>query len=80
MNQTQQNASADAPLIEPLLDEKKLAGLLDVAEGTPGNWRRAKPPTGPAFVVVEGQVRYAPADIRQYLSSRRRDPNEQGAA
>lgn len=74
MSQTQQNASTDAHAIEPLLDEKEVARILDVAEGTPGNWRRAKPPVGPAFLVVEGVVRYAPSDLRCYLELRRRDP------
>jgi hypothetical protein len=57
-----------------------LARILGVAEGTPGNWRRANPPTGPAFVVVEGVVRYSPVDIRRYLELRRRDPGASEAA
>lgn len=80
MNATCQNASTDAHPIEPLVGEKELARILDVAEGTPGNWRRAKPPVGPAFVVVEGVVRYAPADIRRYLELHRRDPSASEAA
>ena len=80
MNKTEHNVSADPNTIEPLLDEKEVARILDVADGTPGNWRRAKPPVGPAFVVVEGVVRYAPADIRRYLEMRRRAPGASGAA
>jgi hypothetical protein len=74
MTATNQNASTDAPAIERLLDEKEVARILDVADGTPGNWRRAKPPVGPAYVVVEGVVRYRPCDLRAYLAARRRDP------
>ena len=75
MNKTQHSESLDASAtVERLIDEKELARILGVADGTPGNWRRATPPTGPAFLVVEGVVRYAPSDIRRYLELRRRDP------
>jgi hypothetical protein len=61
-------------MLEPLLDEKAAARFLFVADGTPGNWRRATPPVGPAYVLVEGVVRYAPADLRAYVELQRRDP------
>jgi len=61
-------------VLEPLLDEKAAARFLSVADGTPGNWRRATPPVGPPYVLVEGVVRYAPADLRAYVESKRRDP------
>jgi hypothetical protein len=77
MNQTNQNT---APDLEPLIDDEELARVLDVADGTPGNWRRAKPPRGPAYITVEGVIRYAPADVRSYLASRRRQTSESEAA
>lgn len=77
MNKTQQNTTSD---LEPLMDEEELARVLDVADGTPGNWRRANPPRGPAYITVEGVIRYAPADVRSYLTSRRRQTSESGAS
>ena len=74
MDTTNQNETP-IPALEPLLDEKDAARFLRVADGTPGNWRRASPPVGPAFVVVEGVIRYAPADLRAYVNSKRRDPS-----
>ena len=76
MNKAQKNTPSD---LEPLVDEEELARVLDVAAGTPGNWRRAKPPRGPAYITVEGVIRYAPADVRSYLASRRRQTSESGA-
>lgn len=64
--------------LEPLLDEKEAARFLGVAESTPGGWRRANPAVGPAFVVVEGQIRYQPADLRAYVASKRRVPGIKG--
>lgn len=79
MNANKQNTPPSAGL-EPLLDEKEAARLLGVADGTPGNWRRANPPVGPAYLVVEGVIRYAPADLREYVNSKRRDPSAAAAA
>lgn len=76
---TNSQSEPPSPALEPLLDEKGAARFLGVADGTPGNWRRASPPTGPAFVVVEGVIRYAPADLRAYVNAKRRDPSEMSA-
>ncbi len=80
MNQNKALQTPSTPAIEPLLDEREVARILDVAAGTPGNWRRADPPKGPAWVIVEGVVRYAPADLREYMASKRRDPRATAAA
>lgn len=79
MNETNPNTAPSAAL-EPLLDEKQAAHFLGVADGTPGNWRRASPPVGPAYVVVEGVIRYSPADLREYVNSKRRDPRAAATA
>lgn len=79
MNETNPN-TAPSVALEPLLDEKEAARFLVVAAGTLGNWRRASPPVGPAFIVVEGSVRYDPADLREYVNSKRRDPRAASAA
>ena len=65
---------------KPLLDEKQAAHFLGAAAGTLGNWRRASPPVGPAYAVIEGVIRYAPADLREYVNSKRRDPRAAAAA
>jgi hypothetical protein len=79
MIETNLNTTPSAAL-EPLLDEKQAARFLGVADGTPGNWRRANPPVGPAYAVIEGVIRYAPADLRSYVQSKRRDPRTATAA
>ena len=80
MNQTLANTTVDSTAFEPLLDEKEVARILSVGDGTPGNWRRAKPQSGPPYIFVEGAVRYRPADIRGYLEARRRDPSTSEAS
>lgn len=80
MNQTSQYTPVETPAIEPLIGEREVAHILDVAEGTPGNWRRADPPAGPPYVVVEGVIRYAPSDLRAWIDTNRRDPAAMEAA
>lgn len=79
MNATYQN-DAPSQALEPLLDEREAARFLVVAAGTLGNWRRASPPVGPAYVVVEGVIRYAPDDLRDYVNSKRCDPRAAASA
>ena len=57
----------DKPL-ETLLEEKELAGRLQVSLGTLRTWRTDG--TGPRFHRIGQMIRYAPSDVKEWLLTR----------
>jgi predicted DNA-binding transcriptional regulator AlpA len=57
----------DKPL-ETLLEEKDLAGKLQVSLGTLRSWRTDG--KGPRFHRIGQMIRYAPSDVNRWLLSR----------
>ena len=57
----------DKPL-ETLLEEKDLAGKLQVSLGTLRSWRTDG--KGPRFHRIGQMIRYAPSDVKTWLLSR----------
>jgi predicted DNA-binding transcriptional regulator AlpA len=55
-------------LLEQLLDEKELAGLIRVSIGTLRYWRSMR--QGPPSIKVGHLVRYRPSDVAAWLRSR----------
>jgi predicted DNA-binding transcriptional regulator AlpA len=54
---------------------EELARIMKVDPSTIRRWRTAYPRQGPPFVRLSfGVVRYYPADVQEWLSSRRIDP------
>jgi predicted DNA-binding transcriptional regulator AlpA len=56
--------------LEPLLTEDGAASFLNISPGTLRNWRSKG--AGPRVVKVGNAVRFAPADLREYVESRTR--------
>jgi predicted DNA-binding transcriptional regulator AlpA len=57
---------------EPLIDIRALAAWLSVSEHTVRKWTAKGPESGlvPRFIRINGQVRFRPADVRDYLVDR----------
>jgi hypothetical protein len=55
-----------------LLNQDKLAAVLDVPAGTVEQWRARG--GGPPFFRIGRHVRYDPAEVREWLDSRRNLP------
>jgi predicted DNA-binding transcriptional regulator AlpA len=55
-------------ILEQLLDEKELAGLIRVSIGTLRYWRSER--QGPPSIKVGHLVRYRPSDVAGWLRSR----------
>lgn len=56
-----------------LLRSNEVAALLSVPEGTLRYWRATG--IGPAWVKLEGSIRYDRADVLQYINRGRRTPS-----
>lgn len=57
---------------KPFMSTEELAELLDVDPSTIRRWRTARPHHGPPFIQIsERVVKYATADVEQWLSTRR---------
>lgn len=54
---------------EPLIDMRALAAWLAVSESTVRKWTAKGPGTGllPVFIRVNGQIRFRPSDVRDFL-------------
>ncbi|MDR1441881.1 MAG: helix-turn-helix domain-containing protein [Bifidobacteriaceae bacterium] len=61
----------DLPLASPLLSTYQAADYLGVPRQTLAQWRCAKPPKGPAFVVVGRFVKYKRADLDSWIDAQR---------
>lgn len=58
-------------IVEPLLDERQLADILNVSHRTPQHWRQSG--KGPPYVKLDGEkgpVRYVPAEVNAWLAAR----------
>lgn len=63
-------AVAERPLPEePLIDMRTLAAWLAISESTVRKWVAKGPHSGlvPVFIRVNGQVRFRPGDVREFL-------------
>jgi len=56
-----------------LLTTKSVSELFSVPEGTLRYWRKVG--LGPAWVKLEGSIRYAEKDVLQYIEQHRRIPS-----
>lgn len=57
---------------EPLIDIRTLAAWLSVSESVIQKWTAKGPEAGlaPRFLRINGQIRFRPADVREFLASR----------
>jgi DNA-binding transcriptional MerR regulator len=62
-----------ASKIPKLLKPKEVAQLLAIPDGTLRYWRNIG--IGPAFVKLEGSIRYDLGDVLRYIEQRRRIPS-----
>lgn len=60
-------AASDPVAAYALLDDRQVAKILKVSPRTVQAWRRKG--VGPAFLKVEGSVRYRPQDLQEYLAA-----------
>ncbi|MFB6396813.1 helix-turn-helix transcriptional regulator [Polymorphospora lycopeni] len=61
--------------LNALMTTEELAELLSVDPSTIRRWRTTSPVQGPPFIrISERVVKYAPEDVRRWLSARRIDP------
>lgn len=67
-------ADTDPPALDPIecIDNDELAARLKIARTTPPQWRASG--TGPAYVKVNGRVRYRIADVEAWLAENTRKP------
>ncbi|GIJ81431.1 hypothetical protein Xph01_58630 [Micromonospora phaseoli] len=57
---------------KPFMSTEELADLLDVDPSTIRRWRTVPPLQGPPFIQISDRVvKYATADVEQWLSARR---------
>ncbi|MGC4891190.1 helix-turn-helix transcriptional regulator [Micromonospora sp. DT227] len=57
---------------KPFMSTEELAELLDVDPSTIRRWRTASPVQGPPFIQISDRVvKYATADVEQWLTGRR---------
>jgi len=56
-----------------LLSTKGVADILSIPEGTLRYWRKVG--LGPAWVKLEGSIRYAEEDVLEYIRRNRRTPS-----
>ena len=56
-----------------LLTTKSLAEMISVPEGTVRYWRKVG--LGPAWIKLEGSIRYAEQDVLEYIDRNRRTPS-----
>lgn len=57
---------------KPFMSTEELAALLDVDPSTIRRWRTVPPLQGPPFIQISDRVvKYATADVEQWLSARR---------
>jgi DNA-binding transcriptional MerR regulator len=56
-----------------LLTTKSLAEMISVTEGTVRYWRKVG--LGPAWIKLEGSIRYAEEDVLEYIDRNRRTPS-----
>jgi hypothetical protein len=71
----------DVPLLERdgMISKEELALFLDIPEGTLDHW--ASRGGGPAFHGIGNHRKYLPADVREWLKSRRKEiSSEKGVA
>jgi DNA-binding transcriptional MerR regulator len=59
--------------IPKLLKPKEVAQMLSIPDGTLRYWRNIG--IGPAFVKLEGSIRYDLGDVLRYIEQRRRIPS-----
>jgi hypothetical protein len=59
------------PIASPLLSTHQAAAYLGVPRQTLAGWRCARPPKGPAFIVVGRFVKYKRADLYAWIDARR---------
>ncbi len=64
---------AVTPNMPTLLRPKEVAKMLSVPDGTLRYWRAVG--LGPAWVKLEGSIRYDLADVLQYIDRGRRTPS-----
>jgi DNA-binding transcriptional MerR regulator len=63
----------NATKIPTLLKPREVSAMLSVPDGTLRYWRAAG--LGPAWVKLEGSIRYDLADVLRYIESGRRTPS-----
>jgi len=56
-----------------LLTTKSVSEMISVPEGTVRYWRKVG--TGPAWIKLEGSIRYAEEDVLRYIERNRRIPS-----
>ena len=56
-----------------LLTSKEVAEMMSIPEGTLRYWRKIG--VGPAWVKLEGTIRYDAADVKAYVERCRRTPS-----
>jgi excisionase family DNA binding protein len=60
--------------LEPLMTTDELATFLRVPVRTLEAWRQARPPKGPPFLRVGGQIRYRPEAVQEWLNRQETTP------
>ena len=58
---------------QQLLTTKKISEMLGIPEGTLRYWRKSG--LGPAWVKLEGSIRYDVRDVEKYVNQNRRIPS-----
>lgn len=65
--------SGEAMPMPTLLSSKQVAEMLGIPEGTLRYWRKTG--VGPAWIKMEGTIRYDLADVQVYVERNRRIPS-----